>query len=154
MELLILQLVCMPNSMVAVCTFFWVGHHIGWHGCAHQWGDSGSPYGCQCPVTMLFVWEQLCAFMYCMYIYVSHTNILVSWNCETENALAHQASVLQSDLEKSMKDNAMLFSKIGSIISFFPCKLDQLFLHIVVANFYLVSYFVFINCSKRRYIEC
>lgn len=53
--------------------------------------------------------------------------ILVSWNCETENALAHQASVLQSDLEKSMKDNAMLFSKIGSIISFFPCKLDNCF---------------------------
>ncbi|KAK1404008.1 hypothetical protein POM88_003613 [Heracleum sosnowskyi] len=30
-----------------------------------------------------------------------------------ENALAHQACVLRADLEKSLKDNASLFSKIG-----------------------------------------
>jgi len=33
--------------------------------------------------------------------------------CETENALAHQACVLRSDLEKAIEDNASLFSKIG-----------------------------------------
>lgn len=31
----------------------------------------------------------------------------------TENALAHQACVLRSDLEKALQDNASLFSKIG-----------------------------------------
>ncbi|XXG62760.1 hypothetical protein AAC387_Pa05g1072 [Persea americana] len=38
---------------------------------------------------------------------------IISEQRKAENALAHQASVLQSDLEKSMKDNAMLFSKIA-----------------------------------------
>lgn len=31
----------------------------------------------------------------------------------TENALAQQACVLRSDLEKSLQDNASLFMKIG-----------------------------------------
>lgn len=39
--------------------------------------------------------------------------ILFSVYCMTENALAHQACVLQSDLEKALEDNASLFFKIG-----------------------------------------
>lgn len=38
-----------------------------------------------------------------------------------ENALAHQACVLRADLEKSQKDNASLFLKIGK--QFFFCIL-------------------------------
>lgn len=104
------------------------------------------------PTTMFSVqgqlYARLCITVY-ICIYASHIDILVSWNCETENGLAHQASVLQSDLEKSIKDNAMLFSKIGTVISFLPSKVDPLFLHIVVAKFTSALYFVVINCSKR-----
>lgn len=40
--------------------------------------------------------------------------IQFSW---TENALAHQACVLRADLEKSIRDNASLFSKIGKLVA-------------------------------------
>ncbi|KAF5203963.1 Kinesin-like protein kin-5c [Thalictrum thalictroides] len=53
----------------------------------------------------------------------------------TENALAHQACVLQSDLEKSHKDNASLFSKLAredklnsenrSVVDDFQASLSQ-----------------------------
>lgn len=33
--------------------------------------------------------------------------------CETENALTHQACVLRAELEKSLQENALLFSKLG-----------------------------------------
>lgn len=38
---------------------------------------------------------------------------LIVNNFATENALALQACVLRSDLEKALKDNASLFQKIG-----------------------------------------
>ncbi|GKV38905.1 hypothetical protein SLEP1_g46758 [Rubroshorea leprosula] len=38
---------------------------------------------------------------------------IISEQKKAENALAHQACVLQSDLEKALKDNASLFLKIG-----------------------------------------
>lgn len=37
----------------------------------------------------------------------------VWWIC-IENALAHQACVLRAELEKSLKDNASLYMKIGT----------------------------------------
>lgn len=43
----------------------------------------------------------------------NYHNMLISNTSKTENALAHQASVLRSDLEKSVQDNASLYSKIG-----------------------------------------
>ncbi|XP_010245506.1 PREDICTED: kinesin-like protein KIN-5C [Nelumbo nucifera] len=40
-------------------------------------------------------------------------NYVISEQKKAENALAHQACILRSDLEKSLQDNALLFSKIA-----------------------------------------
>ncbi|GLT62689.1 hypothetical protein SLA2020_353070 [Shorea laevis] len=40
-------------------------------------------------------------------------DFIISEQKKAENALAHQACVLQSDLEKALKDNASLFLKVG-----------------------------------------
>lgn len=40
-------------------------------------------------------------------------DFIISEQRKAENALAHQACVLRSDLEKALEDNASLFSKIG-----------------------------------------
>lgn len=48
---------------------------------------------------------------------VSNKSFLNHW---VENALAHQACVLRADLEKSQKDNASLFLKIGKQFSHPP----------------------------------
>lgn len=40
-------------------------------------------------------------------------DFIISEQTKAENALAHQACLLRSDLEKSLKDNASLFSKIA-----------------------------------------
>ncbi|KAK1404707.1 kinesin-like protein KIN-5C [Heracleum sosnowskyi] len=44
---------------------------------------------------------------------LSERDFIISEQKKAENALAHQACVLRADLEKSLKDNASLFSKIG-----------------------------------------
>lgn len=44
---------------------------------------------------------------------------------ETENALAHQACVLRSDLEKALQDNASLFQKIGTLSLFVNVRLCE-----------------------------
>ncbi|KAG2686633.1 hypothetical protein I3843_09G015600 [Carya illinoinensis] len=44
---------------------------------------------------------------------LTEKNFIISEQRKAENALAHQACVLQSDLEKALQDNALLFSKIG-----------------------------------------
>ncbi|XP_010271626.1 PREDICTED: kinesin-like protein KIN-5C [Nelumbo nucifera] len=43
---------------------------------------------------------------------VKERDFIISEQRRAENALAHQACVLQSDLEKSLQDNALLFSKL------------------------------------------
>lgn len=68
-------------------------------------------------------------------------------NCETENALAHQASVLHSDLEKSIQENALLFSKIGNMFFFLTYELDPLFSLIGLAKFSLL---IKIWCHKLQ----
>ena len=56
----------------------------------------------------------------------------------TENALAHQACVLRSDLEKSIQDNASLFMKIGmySVFSliYIHERIHTLSLHLYAAR--------------------
>ena len=68
--------------------------------------------------------------------------------CETENALAHQACVLRSDLEKALEDNASLFSKIGmeSKVSY---KLWIVFF--ATETCFLMWYLLY---RKRRQTEC
>ncbi|KAG2682990.1 hypothetical protein I3843_10G011500 [Carya illinoinensis] len=48
----------------------------------------------------------------CQYA-LTEKNFVISEQRKAENALAHQACVLRSDLEKALQDNASLFSKIG-----------------------------------------
>ncbi|CAJ1885017.1 unnamed protein product [Sphenostylis stenocarpa] len=48
----------------------------------------------------------------CQYT-LKEKDFIISEQRKAENALAHQACVLRSDLEKSLKDNASLFLKIG-----------------------------------------
>ncbi|XP_059646666.1 kinesin-like protein KIN-5C [Cornus florida] len=62
-------------------------------------------------------------------------DFIISEQKKAENALAHQACVLRSDLEKSLKDNASLFSKIAredklnaenrSVVNNFQAELAQ-----------------------------
>lgn len=47
-------------------------------------------------------------------IWLLFLNLSIITRCQTENALTHQACVLRSDLEKSLRDNASLFCKIGA----------------------------------------
>ncbi|KAI3749932.1 hypothetical protein L2E82_20553 [Cichorium intybus] len=47
----------------------------------------------------------------CEYV-IKERDFIISEQKKAENALAHQACVLRSDLEKSLKDNASLFMKI------------------------------------------
>ncbi|KAK1396075.1 hypothetical protein POM88_005938 [Heracleum sosnowskyi] len=44
---------------------------------------------------------------------LSERDFIIPEQKKAENALAHQACVLRADLEKSLKDNTSLFSKIG-----------------------------------------
>ena len=53
---------------------------------------------------------------FCLYYHLLCADIIFEWS-KTENALAHQACVLQSDLEKALKDNASLFLKIGMLFN-------------------------------------
>ena len=53
--------------------------------------------------------------------------------CALENALAHQACVLRSDLEKALRENASLYMKIGKWAEFVD--------HIFLAKFNLLSAF-------------
>lgn len=48
----------------------------------------------------------------CQYV-IRERDFIISEQKKAENALAHHACVLREDLEKSLKDNASLFSKIG-----------------------------------------
>ncbi|XWS56012.1 hypothetical protein CRYUN_Cryun09bG0050000 [Craigia yunnanensis] len=48
----------------------------------------------------------------CRYV-LKEKEFIISEQKKAENALAHQACVLRSDLEKALKDNASLFLKIG-----------------------------------------
>ncbi|KAE8098577.1 hypothetical protein FH972_016630 [Carpinus fangiana] len=48
----------------------------------------------------------------CQYA-LKEKNFVISEQRKAENALAHQACVLRSDLEKALNDNVSLFSKIG-----------------------------------------
>ncbi|TKY61969.1 125 kDa kinesin-related protein [Spatholobus suberectus] len=48
----------------------------------------------------------------CQYT-LKEKDFIISEQRKAENALAHQACVLRSDLEKALQDNASLFSKIG-----------------------------------------
>ncbi|KAM7264573.1 hypothetical protein ACFE04_002256 [Oxalis oulophora] len=67
-------------------------------------------------------------------------DFVISEQRKAENALAHQACVLQSDLEKALSDNASLFQKIGredklhadnrAIVDSFQEKLNQQIGHI------------------------
>ncbi|KDP37322.1 hypothetical protein JCGZ_06776 [Jatropha curcas] len=62
-------------------------------------------------------------------------DFIISEHKKAENALAHQACVLQSDLEKALQDNASLFQKIGredklnadnrAVVSNFQVELSQ-----------------------------
>uniref|UniRef100_A0A9I9CWP1 Kinesin-like protein n=1 Tax=Cucumis melo TaxID=3656 RepID=A0A9I9CWP1_CUCME len=45
--------------------------------------------------------------------YLKEKDFVISEQRKAENALAHQACVLRSDLEKALQDNASLFMKIG-----------------------------------------
>lgn len=49
-------------------------------------------------------------------ICVSYDVLIMLTNVETENALTHQACILRSDLEKALRDNALLFQKIGMLL--------------------------------------
>ncbi|GMH30138.1 hypothetical protein Nepgr_031981 [Nepenthes gracilis] len=53
--------------------------------------------------------EELKRFKYA----VKERDFIISEQRKAENALAHQACVLQSDLEKALQDNASLYSKIA-----------------------------------------
>ncbi|MBA0793451.1 hypothetical protein Gohar_017855, partial [Gossypium harknessii] len=48
----------------------------------------------------------------CRYV-LKEKEFIISQQKQAENALAHQACALRSDLEKAVKDNALLFLKIG-----------------------------------------
>ncbi|XP_022767048.1 kinesin-like protein KIN-5C [Durio zibethinus] len=48
----------------------------------------------------------------CLYV-LKEKEFIISEQKKAENALAHQACVLRSDLEKTVKDNASLFLKVG-----------------------------------------
>ena len=56
-------------------------------------------------------------FLFCYYLILVVCTCQSCLNFYTENALARQACELQSDLEKSLQDNASLFSKIGMNLS-------------------------------------
>ncbi|KAL4558321.1 hypothetical protein LXL04_036519 [Taraxacum kok-saghyz] len=70
----------------------------------------------------------------CEYV-IKERDFIISEQKKAENALAHQACVLQSDLEKSLKDNTSLFMKIAredkmsagnrSVVNKFETELTQ-----------------------------
>lgn len=63
----------------------------------------------------------------------------------SENALAHQACVLRADLEKSQKDNASLFLKIGMP---YHCLLSKKYLFVWEVQ--ISVFFTYIHFQLER----
>lgn len=76
----------------------------------------------------------------------------------TENALAHQACVLRADLEKSLQDNALLFSKIGKhsftgIESFEFVRLRTCCSNLMLLDVYLVDREDKLNADNKSVVN-
>lgn len=88
-----------------------------------------------------------------LYSYLFSADIILGWS-KIENALAHHACVLRSDLEKAVKDNALLFLKIGMLFNLVSVNRNMLCLSInrnvnLGMMFYLIGREDKLNADNR-----